>query len=164
MGRQRLRAQVWGRPRGRSDPASTRCDPFRPPLREDARVGAAPDGEEPDMDLAANAPEQSELYLPGIYERRHLGAMGSAKGSDPLCHLTFQVCDSSSGVPVANEPFVVETGSGQQYAGTTDNTGRLHYALVPPDDYRLEIAGAEMYVPALGPNEPERVLAYYPEN
>ena len=37
------------------------------------------DGEEPDMALAEAAPEQSELYLPGIYERRHLGAMGSAK-------------------------------------------------------------------------------------
>ena len=78
---QRARARLWGRPRGRSDNGAKSRPYRRAPLREDARVGATPfdAGEEPDLVLAETAPEQSELYLPGRYERRHLGAMLSAK-------------------------------------------------------------------------------------
>ena len=83
-------------------------------------------------------------------------------GAAPVCHLSYQLRSEVDDTPVANEPFVIQLSPVEEFAGTTDDSGRLSYEFVAPDDYLLQIQNAEMYVPALGPDEAERVLSVSP--
>ncbi len=81
-------------------------------------------GEEPDLDRGGGAPEMSEIYLPGRYQRRPVKLLGA----DDL--IAVRLCEPL-GEPIADAPFTVQM-QGDVHTGVADSQGlaKLH---VPAD-------------------------------
>jgi hypothetical protein len=75
-----------------------------------------------------------------------------------LCHFSFVLSSGPEELVLANSEFRIEVGPGLFIRGTTDGSGSLEAGDVEPGDYKMEIAGIVMSVPALNKSESGRSL------
>jgi outer membrane protein OmpA-like peptidoglycan-associated protein len=79
------------------------------------------------------------------------------------CRFDFVLHSEAEEAPFANAPFKVELAAGEFLEGSTDGAGAFRKEGVAPGDYRLEIAGITMTIPALGKDEDARELLVRPD-
>jgi hypothetical protein len=116
------------------------------------------EGEEPNLDAS---PRDSEIYLPGRYQRTSIEPAGAGAADEPDCHVHVKLL-SRDGSPLAVLPFKLHV-DGAVVAGTTDGEGALRVGPVAPDDYLLELADERMFVNAFSQSEARRTLTFVKE-
>jgi outer membrane protein OmpA-like peptidoglycan-associated protein len=93
-------------------------------------------GEEPDLEHAANDPETSELYLPGNYVRRPIpDRPGGAKAHVKVSVLLFRPAGTRSGIAyeLSNEAGTLKAVLDESHASIEGESLRLEFFDVPRD-------------------------------